>query len=484
MNKYVRVLKQDIIDGVVPKTMKAIGILEDLNIDENRSICDYVMSTEIGDYIYIRTKIFDTLVEINSVKSKGRENPPSAKENKVIQDFIDKYELETITIEQFNDLQTRQFNGFLDIRESNKLSESKTIESISHINIKKLYSIKSLELDNLKDKKEIYIVGENGDGKTLLLQGIILGIKGVETGEIFDFTKKLKEYNIKIKDHNQNLFDYKNSIDFKTASNIFAYGVSRNQTCDKKEDELGYLTLFNSCIDLYNPIKWLQQLDYSEKSNEKNIVSLSTAIGMLQNLLNENVEIKVDPKGVKFIERESEVSFEHLSAGYKGIINIITDLLARLAKSQPEIKDIKNFIGVVLIDEVELHLHPKWKYNFISKLRSYFPKIQFILTTHSPTVLLGASEEAVFYKIYKENGEVKISNQIKNKGFTANTITSSPIFGLENITSKNYKGVFSSDDYIYENIHKVVNERIKNLPDISEDELLRIINEEFDKEEL
>jgi len=83
------------------------------------------------------------------------------------------------------------------------------------------------------------------------------------------------------------------------------------------------------------------------------------------------------------------------------------------------VENIVDFQGVVLIDEIELHLHPKWKYNFMKKLRETFPLIQFIVTTHSPTVLLGASEEAVFYKIYKEDGEVQISNQIANKGYTS-----------------------------------------------------------------
>ena len=52
----------------------------------------------------------------------------------------------------------------------------------------------ALDLHNLKDKKEIYIVGENGDGKTLLLQGITIALKGVEEGDVFNLVKPQNNY--------------------------------------------------------------------------------------------------------------------------------------------------------------------------------------------------------------------------------------------------------------------------------------------------
>ena len=118
----------------------------------------------------------------------------------------------------------------------------------------------------------------------------------------------------------------------------------------------------------------------------------------------------------------------------------------------------------------------------MKKLRDIFPLIQFIVTTHSPTVILGASNKAVFYKIYKENGEVKISNQIANQGYTHNSLVSSPLFDLDSITSRNYeKQRVSGDDYIYDKIHQVISERIKKDINTSEDEIMKLINEELDK---
>ena len=224
----------------------------------------------------------------------------------------------------------------------------------------------------------------------------------------------------------------------------------------------------------------LKIIAYLEKSGKTNIVSVEMAKKLLNELLDKDVEIDISPETVIFKERGSIVTFEQLSAGYKGVITIIADLLVRLSENQPQVTNISEFKGIVLIDEVELHLHPKWKYNFVKRLRDIFPKIQFIMTTHSPTVLLGASKEAVFYKIYKEDGEVKISNQMANEGYTNNSLISSPLFDLETITSRDYDKTISSDDYIYDKIHQRISEKLKNNINIKEDEILKLIDEELD----
>jgi len=246
-----------------------------------------------------------------------------------------------------------------------------------------------------------------------------------------------------------------------------------------KEDETGYLSLFNPSLDLKNPIDWLKYLDHSEKSDKQNIISVTNAKRLLQDLLESDVEISIEPDKVTFTEKGSVVSFEQLSAGYKGVISIVADLLVRLSENQPYVEDIKAFKGVVVIDEVELHLHPKWKYSFVEKLRTIFPDIQFIMTTHSPTVLLGADKDAVFYKIYKEDGEVKISNQIQNEGYTNNTLVSSPLFELGTVTSRNFEKNISSDDYIYEKIHQTISEKIKNESITEKERISKLIDEEL-----
>jgi len=291
------------------------------------------------------------------------------------------------------------------------------ISFLNKISIKNFFSIKSIRLINLKDKKEIYIVGENGDGKTLLLQAIAVGLKGTLEDGLKEFRVIKEDFDIKI----ENKKDIEN--------NFFAYGSSRNNFCQLNEDITGYLSLFSREYDLKSPTKWLIDLYNAKNAKEKTIISLSNAIKLLQYLLNKDIEINVTYRNVTFTEKGSEVSFEQLSEGYKGVITIICDLIARLSEKQ-QVEKISDFQGVVLIDEVELHLHPKWQYSFIQKLRSTFPLIQFIVTTHSPTVLLGASIDAVYYHIYKDEGVVKISEQKEIKNDFLNDIQSS-IFGFD-----------------------------------------------------
>ena len=363
-----------------------------------------------------------------------------------------------------------------DLKQTIIFNQTEEISYIKSINIKDFYSIKNISLENLENKKEIYVLGENGDGKSLFLQALTVGLKGVEEGDVFNLVKSQKDYELKIKDSNSNIYDSKENV----YKNLFAYGANRNNNCQMKEDESGYLTIFNPSWDLKNPIEWLKYLDHSEKSGKTNIVSVEAAKKLLQELLNSDVQIDITPETVTFKEKGSLVTFEQLSAGYKGVITIITDLLVRLSENQPNVVSIHEFKGIVLIDEVELHLHPKWKYNFVKRLRDIFPNIQFIMTTHSPTVLLGASKEAVFYKIYKEDGEVKISNQMPNEGYTNNSLISSPLFDLGTITSRDYDKTISSDDYIYDKIHQRISEKLKDNINMSEEEILKLIDKELD----
>ena len=311
------------------------------------------------------------------------------------------------------------------------------ISTIDEISIENFFSMEKLYLKDLKDKKEIYIVGENGDGKTLLLQAITIALVGMTEGVIFNLLKLQEEYSLKVKDNlNIEFFFKKTNLGYSLDENapypnILSYGASRNNYCQLKEDSTGYLTLFNSEYDLTSPTKWLQYLDYNEQKENNNIIIMTVieAKNLLQYLLNSDIGIDISPDKVTFTEKGSEVSFEQLSAGYKGVITIICDMVSRLSAKQ-QVKNIRDFQGVVLIDEVELHLHPKWQYSFMNKLREIFPLIQFIVTTHSPTVLLGAGMEAVYYQIYKDDGVVKISEQKEVKNDFLNDIQSD-IFGFD-----------------------------------------------------
>ena len=355
---------------------------------------------------------------------------------------------------------------------------SEDINYLKNIKVKNFYSIEELQLNNLYDKKEIYIVGENGDGKTLLLQAIAVALKGCEQDGQGIFRKIKDSFELNITDENGLVYNSKSS-EYK---NLYAYGSSRNNNCTNNDKTLGYLTLFDSSLDLIDPKKWLIKLYNAEQSNETDILSVDEAKRLLQKLLNRDIEINITYNSVVFIEKGAEVNFEQLSAGYKSVITIVCDLIEMLSQNQSVALGIDKFKGVVLIDEVELHLHPKWKYDFMHILREIFPLIQFIVTTHSPTVILGASKEAVFYKIFKVDGKVTISQPIINRGYTNNTLISSPLFDLGTMASRDYdNSKFSSDDYIFEKMHERISKKVSENMIMDDDEIAKLIDKELEK---
>ena len=110
--------------------------------------------------------------------------------------------------------------------------------------------------------------------------------------------------------------------------------------------------------------------------------ALTTFLGGFENLRvqEEPLRLLIDKAGVA-------LDLSQLSDGERSFLALICDLGRRLALANPLLDKPLHGTGVVLIDELELHLHPKWQREVSEKLRSTFPNIQFIATTHSPFVI-------------------------------------------------------------------------------------------------
>jgi predicted ATP-binding protein involved in virulence len=91
-----------------------------------------------------------------------------------------------------------------------------------------------------------------------------------------------------------------------------------------------------------------------------------------------------------------DIDVNQLSAGEKSVVLLIADLAMRLTIANPSLENPLEGEGIVLIDEVDLHLHPQWQRNILPALLATFPKCQFIVTTHSPLVISNVARESVF----------------------------------------------------------------------------------------
>lgn len=92
-----------------------------------------------------------------------------------------------------------------------------------------------------------------------------------------------------------------------------------------------------------------------------------------------------------------EMRLEEMSDGYKIVIAMVADIASRMIEANPVTPQQPNPLnasGIILIDEVDLHLHPKWQREILKQLKDTFPNIQFVVTTHSPVIVVGAADIA------------------------------------------------------------------------------------------
>lgn len=105
--------------------------------------------------------------------------------------------------------------------------------------------------------------------------------------------------------------------------------------------------------------------------------------------------------------KNGTIYFEYLSAGYKSCAYIILGLIKEIEyRFGAQSGKAQDFEGIILIDEIDLHLHPWWQSKLINALKEIFPKAQFIVTTHSPSVLQTLKREEIIPLAACEDGSV------------------------------------------------------------------------------
>ena len=103
-----------------------------------------------------------------------------------------------------------------------------------------------------------------------------------------------------------------------------------------------------------------------------------------------------DPPRLLINRGDRTIRVRQMSDGERGVLALVLDLTRRLVLANPELKDpVSEAKAVVLIDELDLHLHPQWQRQIAQKLMTTFPRCQFIATSHSPQVVASVDPEQV-----------------------------------------------------------------------------------------
>lgn len=156
------------------------------------------------------------------------------------------------------------------------------------------------------------------------------------------------------------------------------------------------------------------------------------------------LEMKVDKNGVG-------LNVSQLSDGEKCTMALFGDLARRLTIANPNLDNPLLGEGVVLIDEIELHMHPFWQRNVVGKLRETFPNIQFIITTHSPIVLSEIDDEFNIYFLQNKEASSEVIEFKRLDGFDANYILEE-FMGTKSMNSKT--------ETLISDIYRLINGRL------------------------
>ena len=325
---------------------------------------------------------------------------------------------------------------------------------LESLHIKNFYGIKALEVEFPRNAPWIFLTGENGYGKTNILQAVARGLSNSNDNKQYEAIKPLqKDSSIMVKVNGAKLTvggkgEESDKLDLrKDKFRVMGYGSARTSMGSDRNTKIYAPAsgLFESGTLLRNiETEGLSRWKFIEIHQKKYDDTIKKFKQLMPNLL--DVEID-ENSNVWYIERDDnnkplpKVRFDGLGSGYKNLISMVGDIIISLnepRKNHEEISLKTEVKGFVLIDEFELYLHPKMQKNLPIILSSLFPDIQFIVSTHSPIPLLGAPEGSVFLNVTRthEDGiQVERLNELEKeiKDLLPNSILSSPLFGFTEI---------------------------------------------------
>lgn len=329
---------------------------------------------------------------------------------------------------------------------------------ITNLEIKKVRHLKDISIPLSENQiKHLILTGKNGSGKTSVIEAIACHLNNVLTDEFFnykeqwlkdaqndmntairlqssetkmtklenelcqkkkDFEQSRKGLHINFNQTTTDIYTLQNKyhyiLAYYKADRVFRAEQPRHVEKVQLKDQYA-LTEFprNEFVKFLLDLKMTEALARNNGKTEK-ADGIKTWFDQLEKLLrmifaDETVRIEFDEETFEFriLQRGKEpFDFNTLSSGYQAVLDIILDIIMRMQNQTQRSFDF-NLPGIVLIDEIETHLHLELQKNIMPFLTTIFPNIQFIVTSHSPFIL-NSIRNVVIYDLEKnllvENG--------------------------------------------------------------------------------
>ena len=185
---------------------------------------------------------------------------------------------------------------------------------------------------------------------------------------------------------------------------LWKQSPSQKKANGQLEATFGRLSAYDGCLDAHltdtTLSTWFERMTYKSLQQGSDIptfaavrCAVETALKALtgfekltvqSNLDTHELDVMYEEDGVPMRVRSSQ-----LSDGYRVILNLFADIAYRAAVLNPQLGDavLSETEGIVLVDEIDLHLHPQWQQRVLADLADTFPKMQFVVTTHAPAVI-------------------------------------------------------------------------------------------------
>lgn len=202
-------------------------------------------------------------------------------------------------------------------------------------------------------------------------------------------------------------------LNFQSAERKLIPATNNEESISLKnlERKHGYKNAFIGVSSFSEILEWCAKMDYAEYKlkhevgeykNFKAIISK-----FMQKITGSKEALRVDYAAtigqLMFYDGSNSEAINILSAGYQNILCMIMDLARRAVLLNPTMDNFEFIEGVVIIDEIDMHLHPKWQWKILDALHTTFPKVQFIVATHSPIIISSADKEAKLIKMKSPN---------------------------------------------------------------------------------
>ena len=324
------------------------------------------------------------------------------------------------------------------------------------IKIEKVRHLENIRIPlGTQKRKHLILTGKNGSGKTSVLEAMVRYIQSFlgEDSIALEKIRRLQKYyfalnNLKDSEQNRQEF-YKKSLNsegeelknltseivlnsnsniqlkekYERGNFIFAYYRAQREFQVETYENIEKVELQNKYNIVENPgaklTKYLVDLKATQAFTKdvKKAEKIDRWFKRFENILktifeDEHLELKFNDETFQFSIHESDresFDFNTMSSGYAAVLDIINDLIMRM-EAQSGLRAEFDMEGIVLIDEIETHLHLELQKKILPVLTELFPNIQFIITTHSPFIL-SSLDDAVIYDL--ENRTL-VRNGLKN----------------------------------------------------------------------